>query len=305
MKDLWWPLLVLLSIISIALFGGVKNEHQNPAFTSNQNGSPTIPSPSEQQLTPAEIAYQLQNTQYQADQLKQKMAAEQETKVASQYKGQITMNWGNYGTNEPDQEYIGIDANYANTVPIKITGWKLVSALTGQIITLPQSTNLYFSNGNNSDEDVWISPGERAYIISGRSPIGYGFHTNICSGYLSQFNTFTPNLYTVCPRPMDESSPYISHTPNNSSCFDLINSLSSCSVYTQSLNNTYSYECQQFVETNLNYQSCSDRHKSDSDFYSPKTWYIYLKHDQTIWQKKYETVTLYDQFGKKVATITN
>lgn len=300
MSDDWFPWVVLLCIISIALFGGAKNLGN----VSNQTGT-QIPSPSERQLTKEEIAYQLQNTRYQADQLKQKLAVEQEAKVASQYKNQITMSWGSYSVNDSNQEYIVIEANYNNKNPIKITGWQLKSALTGQIITIPQSTALYFSNINNSDEDIWLSAGERAYIISGRSPIGYGMHTNICSGYLSQSNTFTPSLYTTCPRPIDESSPYITHTPNNSTCFDLINSLGTCSVYSQSLNNTYSYECQQFVGTKLNYQSCSERHKNDSNFYSPKSWYIYLKHDQTIWSKKYEVLGLYDQFGKKVDSITN
>lgn len=299
MKNNLWPLAVLLGIIAIALFGGVKN-----SIILNQSGNP-IPPPSQRQLTQDEISYQLQNTQYQTEQLKQKLAAEQEAKIASQYKNQITMTWGSYSATEPNQEYLIIEANYNNKNPIKITGWQIKSGLTGQIIKLPQSTALYFSNINNSDEDVWLSPGEKAYIISGRSPIGYGMHTNICSGYLAQSNNFTPGLYTQCPLPKDESSAYISHTPNNNTCFDLINSLSSCYVYPKALDNTYSYECQQFVSTKLNYQSCAERHKNDSNFYSPKIWYIYLKHDQIIWQKKYEVVTLYDQFGKKISTITN
>lgn len=300
LKDDPWPIIILLGIIAIALFGGVKNANKTSGGSQND-----IPSPSERQLSKEEIAYRTQNAQYQVDQLKQKLADEQEAKISSQYKGQITTSWGNYGVNDPNQEYIEIDANYNNSQPIKINGWQLVSNTSGTRIIIPQSTNLYFANSNNSDEDVWLWPGEKAYIISGRSPIGYGIHANICSGYLSQFNTFTPNLYTQCPLAHEEDLSSIPRSPVNNNCFDLIDSYPMCTVRTQALDNTYSYQCQNFVSTKLNYQSCVDTHKNDANFYSPKTWYIYLKHDSLIWQTKREAVTLYDSAGKKVYSITH
>jgi hypothetical protein len=301
MKDFATPLLILLAIIGIALFGGVKNGQLIPSQAQNQSQN-QIPSTNERQMTPDEIAYQVQNTQYQVDQLKQKVDAEKEAKLASEYKGKITMTWG-WGTSA-DQEYIELDANYSNTIPIKITGWQLVSSSTGQRITMPQSTNLYFANSKNTDEDVWLAPGEKAYIITGKSPINSGLHSNICSGYLSQFVYFTPGLYTSCPAPRNENLSSIPRSPNNDNCFDLIESFPSCSIRTQVMDNSYSPECQTFIYTKLNYQSCVDTHKNDKDFYSPKTWYVYLKRTDTIWKTRREEVSLYDSVGKKVYTIT-
>jgi hypothetical protein len=314
MKDFAVPLLILLGIICIALFGGVKNEQQNTATTTNimdQGGlidgpsNSSVPPPSQQQLTQDEIAYRLGNAQNDLNRLQQQVNAGHPSADMSQYyKGKISIQWGSITTN-PDQEYMEIDANSSNAGPINITGWKLMSTSTGQTIIIPQSTGLYQSNTSNYNENVILSPGERVYLISGRSSIYYGFHANICSGYLNQFNTFTPGLYTSCPAARDENLTSIPRTANNNNCFDLIDSIGSCQTYTQSLNNSYSSQCQQFIETKLNYQSCVDTHKNDSNFYSPKVWYVYLNRDQSIWQPRRDTVILYDQSGKEVYRITH
>ena len=298
MKNLFWPVLIILAIISITLFGGVK-DYQTQTATSTNIATPSTPA--QQQATQQQIAYNVQTAQYQADQLQQQIAVEQAAKLASQYKGQVTVQWGSYGSTNPNQEYIEIDANSSNKNPVDITGWWLMSTSTGQRVYIPQSTALYFANAQNSVQDVILSPGERAYIVTGRSPIGFGFHTNVCSGYLSQKTSFTPRLYTSCPV-VDTSS--IPRTQNNVNCLDLLSGIGSCRTYSQTLNNTYSYECQQLVETKFNYQSCVDIHKNDSTFYSPKTWYVYLQRDNILWVPRYEVVTLYDTLGKPVQTIS-
>jgi|SRR5579872_1495438 len=307
MKDLWLPILIVLGIIVLGLTGGLKVSQQTTQTNSENYWStstqPVIPPPSERQMSTEEISSNLQTAQYQTQQLQQQVAAEEAAKLASQYTNQITMNWGSYGTTNPDQEYITLQANYNNTAPIDITGWTLVSTSTNQTVTIPQSTALYFSNSLNSVEDVRLSPGEYAYIITGKSPISYGFHVNICTGYLTQSSTFTPGLYTSCPAPRDEDLKSIPLTPNNNNCFDLINSLPSCRSG-PTLDNSYSYECQQFVENKLNYQSCVDTHKNDPNFYSPKEWYVYLGRGQSLWQPQRETVILYDNLGKPVAKMS-
>ena len=295
MKDLWFPLFVLLGIITIALTGGAKN-YQNNSATSNPpvvnppiTPPPPDTSPYSYNSSPGSLPSSVSN---------------------SPYASKASLQWGGYGSNNPNQEYIQVSANSANTTPLDITGWTLHSKWTGQNVTIPQSVSLYFANSSNGKEDVRLAPGERAFIISGRSPLGVGMHVNICSGYLSQWNPnsnqqlqFNPSLYTSCPSPRDENFSSIPRTPNNANCFDLINSLGSCQNG-PTLNNTYSYECQQFVETKLNYQTCVDTHKNDPNFYSPDEWYVYLNSDQTAWQySRYEDVVLLDQNGKQIAEI--
>lgn len=302
MKDFAFPILVVLAIIVIALTGGIKMEPLVPANNATSTYQSTAgPGPSEHQMTQNEIAWKLQDAQYQLQQLQQQVADEQEAKISSKYKGQITMMWGGWSGTDPDQEYIEIDANYGNTSPINISGWTLTSTSTGQTLIIPQSTNLYLSNAQNTDENVILAPGERVYIVTGKSPIGYGFHANICSGYLSQFHTFTPGMFTQCPAPRDEPAVIsIPRTTSNNNCFDLIDSLPSCQVYTQTMYNTYSQQCQDFVQTKLNYQACVDTHRNDANFWSPKIWYVYLKRDTVLWQPRRETVVLTDTAGKTV-----
>jgi hypothetical protein len=310
MKDLLIPLIIIAAIIMIGLTGGVKNMSLNPnpatssSVTQTTNQS-NIPSPTERQLSQTEIANQIQNTQYQTESLKQQIAAEQDKKNSSQYKNQITMNWG-WSTLNPDQEYVEIDANSSNTSSVNISGWQITSTSTGQTITIPQSTGLYTANGSNSLENVLLAPGEKAYVVTGRSPIYYGFHANICSGYLSQFNTFTPGLYTYCPIAQNEKSIItIPRTQSNINCFDFVNSVGSCQTPNPStLNNTYSSQCQDFVATKLNYQGCVNEHRNDANFNSPHIWYVYLKHDISLWQPRYETIILSDTLSKKVYTLS-
>jgi hypothetical protein len=95
---------------------------------------------------------------------------------------------GGYGYSA-DSEYIEITANLNNKEPIKITGWTLTSTTTGNTAQIPKSTSLYFSGNLNSEEDVYLAPGEKAYVVTGKSPIGYGLKVNKCSGYLTQNNT--------------------------------------------------------------------------------------------------------------------
>jgi hypothetical protein len=301
MKDFFWPIVIVFAIIAIVLFGGAKNYQSGNTATSTMVASQSSGSTQTEisQNNQNDIEQNVQSAQEQTTQIAQEVAAAN----TSRYAGQINMMWGNYGSTNPSEEYLEIDANPSNPMPIDITGWTITSTSTGIVMTIPQSTVLYFANSQNSVQDIVLSPGDRAYIVTGRSPINSGFRTNICSGYLSQFNTFTPGLYTSCPAPHNEDLSSIPNTVNNDNCFQLINNLSSCQTYTQPLDHTYSYECQQFVETKLNYQSCVDTHKNDANFYSPQTWYVYLNQSTTIWQPQYETAILKDTSGKQVVKI--
>jgi hypothetical protein len=274
MSDNLFAFVVLMGIVAIALFGGVKNKGfvllENPGNTTfqNQNDSSTSSNP---------------NT--------------------SQYKDSVDFYWGSFG-NKADQEYLQITANSNNTAPINISGWKIVDNGSKAVVTIPRSTGLYGSGESNYDQDVVLLPGEVAYIITGKSPVGYGMHANICSGYLSQFNSFTPSLYSYCPTAYNESSTTVSRTPINNNCIDLIESTGSCTTRTVALDNSYTSQCQQLFSTTLTYQGCVNLHKKDGDFYSPKKWYVYLKRESALWNVSRQSITLMDSGGKAIKTIT-
>ncbi len=285
MKEYFWPLLAGLVLASIALSGGAKN-YQNNSQNNSQNGSQN--NTNGQPTISTDTSGGLYNT-----------GSSGSISVAG---NRIQMSWSYYGT-AADQEYIQLDADPQNSAPINITGYSLVSTSTNNRITIPQSVQLYFTKAQNAAEDVWLFPGERAYIITGRSPLANGFRVNKCSNYLTQDNAFTPPLYASCTPPRDEDISSIPRTNNNNNCFDLINTLSTCQRYTGSLGNNYSYECQQFV-SKINYDTCLDKHKNDSDFWAAKTWYVYLRRDNRLWQDRHENVLLQDRDGKTIARIS-
>lgn len=293
MKDWDWGLILICVVIAMAAFGGAKNA--KPMFSNNS----TVPTPQERQLSVSEIEYNLNDARYKTEQLQKELALEQEKKNSSVYRGKISMNVNT--SSDAQTEYIDIYADYNNTEPINITGWKLVSTSTNQTMYIPQSTLLYFSGQQNTEQDVYLSAGEHAYIITGRSPIGYGFKVNKCSGYLSQYTSFYPGVWSNCPAPRDEDYSMIPRRVVNDNCFDLINSLGSCRV-PEPLSNAYSWECQAFLTEKINYPYCISNHKSDKDFWGT-SWYVYLKRSEPLWKYRRETIILYDKVGKPVTQV--
>jgi hypothetical protein len=69
MKDWDWGLILICAVLAMAILGGAKTA--KPLLNNNS----TIPSPSERQLTQAEIEYNLSQTQYKVDQLQRELAA--------------------------------------------------------------------------------------------------------------------------------------------------------------------------------------------------------------------------------------
>ncbi|MCX6703105.1 MAG: hypothetical protein NTV02_00215 [Candidatus Zambryskibacteria bacterium] len=294
MKNWDWGLILICVVLAFAIFGGAKNTKLAPL----QTGA-AIPSPSERQLSSSEIEENIRATQYKLEQLQKETALLEEKKNSSVYKGKIYMSVNT--SSDASTEYVDIYTDSSTKEPINITGWKLVSTSTNQSVTIPKSTLLYFAGQTNSEQDVYLGPNEHAYIITGRSPIGYGFKTNKCSGYLSQYTNFYPGVWTNCPAPRDEDQSSIPRRVINDSCFDLINSLGSCRI-PEPLSNAYSSECQDFLIKKINYPYCISNHKNDKDFWG-SSWYVYLKRSEPLWKYRRETVILYDATGKLVTQV--
>jgi len=223
----------------------------------------------------------------------------------SPYRNIVTMNHSvtSAGAANPKNEYLTISVSGSATVPVDLSGWTLESDATGNAAPIPKGTEIPASGTINQVQDVVLSPGERAIIISGQSPIGASFRENKCIGYFSTFQTFTPSLPQNCPTPSSELSAntgaaYI----RDASCIDYVQKLSRCQVQLSppvSLSGT----CQSFLIKYLNYNGCVDAHRNDSDF-EGSTWRIYLGRASSMWRTKHELVKLLDAQGKTVDAFT-
>lgn len=218
----------------------------------------------------------------------------------SPYRGLVTMNHyvSNAGSSDPRNEYIEISVSQNAGAPVDLSEWSLSSGATGNASIIPKGTEVPSSGTINAAQDIILSPGTRALIISGRSPIGASFRENKCIGYFSTFQKFIPDLPQTCPAPASElSSSYVGYI-RDSACIDYVNKLSRCQVVlTPPV--TLSGSCQSFLVKYLNYNGCTDAHRSDTDF-KGDTWHIYLGRTNAMWRTRNEIVKLVDVNGKTV-----
>lgn len=220
---------------------------------------------------------------------------------SSQYRGIVRMNHyvSGAGSSDPKNEYIELSVVRDAGAPVSISGWTISSDATGRAATIPKGTEVPVSGVVNASQDIMITPGKRAIIVSGQSPIGASFRENKCIGYFSTFQQFYPSLPQNCPTPSNElSSFYGAGYIRDVACIEYVNKLSRCQV-TLTPPAGASSACQSFLTQYLNYNGCVGAHQNDADFKSD-TWRIYLGRTSPMWRTKYEIVRLLDTDGKTV-----
>jgi hypothetical protein len=219
----------------------------------------------------------------------------------SPYRSIVRMNHyvSGAGSADPKNEYVELSVTQSAGVPINLSEWRLVSDASGSSAAIPKGTEVPVSGTINAVESIVLSPGMRAIVVSGQSPIGASFRENKCIGYFSTFQKFYPSLPQNCPAPSDElASRYGAGYISDAACIEYVNKLSRCQVaLTPPVGASGS--CQKFIVTYLNYNGCVDAHKNDADFLGD-TWRIYLNRTNSMWRIKHEIVKLLDVNGKTV-----
>ncbi len=199
----------------------------------------------------------------------------------------------------PAKEYVAIEALGRNPEPINISGWTLSNS-SNENYKIGTATRLPIPGREVGTEAIVLKPGEKIYLITGRSPIAQNFLSNKCVGYLDQQNVFTPSLSNNCPLAEDEN---IVKSFKNNQCLDFIESISRCTSPNIPVYLTSQSECQSFISQSLNYNGCINNHRNDSDFFE-KEWHAYFNRDKEIWANRRETITLKDNEGKIVDSVS-
>lgn len=218
----------------------------------------------------------------------------------SPYRGALSMS--HYVSNASStDEYIQISVPQNAGTPVDISSWTIGSAATGKSALIPLGTAVPTSGVVNAVHDIVLQPGDSAYIISGKSPVGSSFRENKCIGYFGAFQTFSPSLPQNCPTPSNELSTYYGkayiHDPN---CIDYVDTLNRCQTpLTKTPVFKLSDTCQSFLVKYLNYNGCINTHGADTDF-NGTLWHIYLGRTKALWRTKHEVVKLLDINNKTV-----
>ncbi|HVB20289.1 MAG TPA: hypothetical protein VNF51_03385 [Candidatus Paceibacterota bacterium] len=218
----------------------------------------------------------------------------------SPYHGIVSMDHyvSGAGSSDPGNEYISIRVASNAGVPVDLSGWTLESDASGNASTIPKGTSIPTSGIVNPVQDIVLTPGEQAIVISGQSPIGASFQENKCIGYFSTFQNFSPPLPQNCPLSTSEIASYYPDYIRDAACIDYVNTLSRCQVALTPPSDV-SGVCQSFLVTYLNYNGCVDAHRNDADFLGD-TWRVYLGRSNSMWRTSNEVVKLLDASGKTV-----
>jgi hypothetical protein len=200
---------------------------------------------------------------------------------------------------------VRIRADRSNTKPVRITGLVLHSGISGRSYSIPQGTPLYLGGQINIGQDVYLAPNEEAIIVTGRSPIGTSFRTNSCTGYLEQFQDFSPSLSRSCPSPkkeLDIKDVSIIHSFGDA-CIDFIERMPSCKLNLKPIPLGFPEQCVRFITEDITYNGCVKSHKNDDDFYDDE-WRLYLGRNEEVWRAKREVIELVTPDGTVLDTLS-
>ena len=302
---------IIAFLIFIALLGARNASHEAKPDSVNSNSSPRTSLISNRSDDSSQTAI---------------------ASAESSYKRSISLSSGNARSEyQPAEEYVRI--RNSGREPINITGWTLrngkggrtyyldgaLRRFTSDSVAIGRGAKLLSPYGANVMQDIVLERGDTAIITTGRIPSQspfpiVSFRENMCTGYLENMDdyNFTPSLSRSCPDPEDE----IGLSGLDTACIKFVERLPSCRVpdFTPTdregercpncVNNTpLSGACVAFIKERFNYKGCVAYHAADEDFYDD-TWRVYLNHGWELWAKEYESISLFDQFGRLVDEIT-
>lgn len=226
----------------------------------------------------------------------------------SPYRGSVVFSQ-RYNTidTDPAYEYIRLSASVTNTQAIDLTGWSIESLVSGTRMRIPPAVLMLKIGTQNDYEPVHLAPGEFAIVRTGRSPIEYSFHTNRCTGYLNQFNTFTPRLPETCPPPNEVLSATVENIKAyGADCVDFFASAKRCTTYVTAMPAELLPVCRDTVARTLNYNTCLREtfEQEGYDIFDNGGWYLYLNSPAELWGNEYEALRLLDANGRTVDVLT-
>lgn len=181
---------------------------------------------------------------------------------------------------------------------LDITGWSVKGVMDKEPRVIGTGAQVFYQGRVNSERDIVLYPGEKAIVLAGDSPVGVSFKVNKCSGFLEQFQSFTPSFPTTCPHPALDQTIYTTDLV----CSQFMRSILRCNAFVGEYPSNINSECKDLIDANLTYNSCIKNHAGDSTFYKGE-WRVYLGGSDSFGSDKGDVVTVYDANGNEIDSI--
>lgn len=299
MDDFKWFIGFIFIVIAVWL-GGRTAVDTAPSATTSPT---TVTSPSTEM---AGTLDQIETAEREVERLQEELKQAEIDRDASPLKGKLKIVNYSLGST-PDREYVLIQAPSTNKEPVLITGLTIGSDASLTKHSIPKAWPLPFLGAIGVGEPVFLMPGERAFLTSGKSPIllttnpvdQTSFRLNKCTGFLGKGITVYPSLPTECPAPSSETLPTGGYELSYA-CVDYIRTIPRCTVPGPiPARLTGDSLCGTYISTKINYTECVKNHKDDEDFYRGE-WRLYLGRSKTLWKSEREVMELKDSEGKLI-----
>lgn len=296
------PQLVLLAIFVFALALSASNSDSTKESFFGGIPSRERDSSQDEERTLRDISREVRKAERETREIEENIEEIELAKELSTLSSFFSLSASGAKSTKAETEHLSFTLNSKHKGKILITGFEVRSFSTGVSATISKGVELPFAGVLNVEDPIFISPGDKVVLVTGRSPTGYSFRVNKCTGYFSQFQKFTPSLPKQCPDPEDEPTP---PPPNNFSdaCLDFIESIPRCTMVIKSIPGNLGSGCSEFVNEKLNYKSCVETHKNDPDFYKNE-WRVYLGRSEELWKSDREFIKLLDLNKKTVDSVT-
>ncbi len=192
---------------------------------------------------------------------------------------------------------IALKANLKQGEEISITGWKIQGKAGSFEVPLGIEQINPFSSLQPGDP-IKVKTTDAVYLSSSRGPFGLGKHfkPNICMGYLKSSYSFPLSVPSSCDfdKPKEETILFLLQA-----CQDFLLkkvSYGSCTIpdYSQDISIKADTECTAYIENNLGYTPCFNKHQKEPGFLKDE-WHIYM--NMNLLTQRFDTIELLDQNG--------
>ncbi len=188
---------------------------------------------------------------------------------------------------DPSDEYLKInvsgDSSLWNFTGLEIAQGSFAARIGGAVKT--------FLRGHIAANRPIVSTLPATLIInSGRSPVGESFQLNKCSGFLEEYQSFSPPIVMACPSVREILSRQHIGVPTQ--CADYFSTLPSCSALPENV----PAECKNILIEHAQYNQCVETFKNDADF-TTNEWRVFLESDKPLWSTT-TPIKFFDAIGE-------